>query len=179
MQLRYTITESDFTAFTEWHYENSGEGRNAMRRMYLLGFVIFVALALMGYNDPDHGIHEPVRYAMYLGVTAAALIVIYSGYLKLIRPMIVRGLARTGRFREMLGETSMRIEEDRIHIRNPHGSGRMKWRDVERIAETPGHFFLVLGPMQAFIIPKRAIQDAPGTDAVRERIEACMRQTRE
>jgi hypothetical protein len=156
MQLQFTVTQDDFLAYSQWHYRHSGEGQRAMRRLYFIGVIIFIAFGVMEYDNPDYGASNPSRYALYLGVTAGALILVYGGYLRLIRPMFLRSLSNTGRFRDMLGETQMTVDAQRITIENPKGHGRADWVNVQQIAEAKEHVFIIFGPMQAFVIPKRA-----------------------
>jgi hypothetical protein len=159
------VTQDDFLAYSQWHYRHSAEGRHSMRRLYFIGVIIFVAFSILEYNNPDFGAGNPQRYALYLGVTAGALILVYGGYLRLLRPMLLRSLSNTGRFREMLGETTMRFDESRIEVENPHGRGRTRWDQVQQIAEIKSHIFIVFGPMQAFVIPKRAFDTPEAAEA--------------
>ncbi|MCC6144246.1 MAG: YcxB family protein [Candidatus Hydrogenedentes bacterium] len=165
MQLEFTVTQDDFLAYSQWHYRRSAEGRYTMRRLYIIGVIIFIAFGVMEYDNPDYGAGNPTRYALYLGITAGALIIVYGGYLRLIRPMLLRSLSNTGRFKEMLGATAMSFDARRISVENPHGRGRTEWRSIQQIAETKDHVFLVFGPMQAFVLPKRAFPSPEEADA--------------
>lgn len=178
MQLTFDITQEDFVAFAQYYYKNTAEGRRGTRRMYLLGLILILAFAYSESQNVEHGLSNPLQFAVYLGTAVLALGGLYAGYLWYLRPTLVRMMCRGATFQEMLGPTTLTFDEEQITVRNNHGSGRMEWSGILEIANTPDYVFLITGMLRAFIIPKRCFKNPEQAEETVTRLREHHEQTR-
>lgn len=66
----------------------------------------------------------------------------------------VRRLARAGGL-GVPGRCRLWIDEDGVHDQTPTGSSSVAWSGVVRLDETDTHAFIYVGPVQAYVIPRR------------------------
>jgi hypothetical protein len=166
IHLEFEVTEDDFVDFASYYYQYSAEGKRGRLRALLLGAAVFTFFAASEWNNPDHGIGEPLKFALYMGSAVLMVALALALYHYLFRPAIMRRMARNSTFSKMLGKTSLVITPAGINLTSASGRGILPWSDVRRMGETTGHVFLLIGPMRAIIIPHRAFLEGARENAL-------------
>ena len=164
--LEFEVTEDDFVDFASYYYRYSAEGKRGRARVFLLGAALFSLFIYMEWENPEHGVGEPWKFAVYIGSAVFTVAAAYALYYYGFRPFIIRRVARSDTYRKMLGPTTLTIARRGITIRNEDGQGLMPWSDVHHIGETNRYVFLLVGPMRALIIPERAFPAGTQLDTI-------------
>ena len=170
--IAYDATEADFLAFADYYYKHSAEGKRGRNRMLLLGVVLFGVFALSEAQNPEHGLGQPLNYAAYVGSAGLLIAGIIFAYVRLLRPLVIRVSCRRGMLRETFGPTKVNADKRGISVETAAGRGSMAWNEVRGVGETSDHLFVMVAPMRAFIIPKRALAGPEGAAQAFERMTA-------
>lgn len=160
-----SLGEEDYVAFTAYFYRHTEKGRRVMRKLHGIGIVLFLAFAGFAYGHETYGAARPLYYLYYLAVSALVLGGVYALLLWYIRPTMARMAVRMGPKRAILLSTTFHFSAAGLAVTNEAGKGHMDWASVEGVAQTGDHLFILLGKMNAFIIPKRCF--SVDTDAAR------------
>ncbi len=155
------IRPADFRAFIDYYYNHTTEGKHGRNRMLILGLLLFGVFAFSEYGDRQHGIAHPLHYTGYLLAVGGLIALVIFLYHRLLRPWLIRFFSRNVMDRAALGPTQIRFTDNQIEIQNEASTNRVPWHAVHNLGETSSHVFLITGPMQAIIIPKR---DLPATE---------------
>lgn len=161
-------------AFARYYYDHTAEGRHGIRRMYALGLILFIAFVGSEFQNPGHGIGQPVQFAMYVGGGLLVLGVLFAGYLRVVRPLVISAMSRGAAFQELMGVTTLTFDAKRVMVENEQGRTITAWDEVDALAETDTHIFLITGPLRAFIIPKRAFANEKEAAQCFERLLDCV-----
>lgn len=155
MTVRFELTENDYMAYARYHFRNSPDGRASSRRMVIYGIAGVLLFAFATKDDPQFGLQHPQAYAMRLGqvvLLAGAMMYVYLG---LLRPYMMRAVLKSS-MRKVLGTTEITLTEEAVRVANAEGQGRLKWRDCQGVLEEGDYYFILIGPLRAFVVPKRA-----------------------
>ncbi|MCC6495493.1 MAG: YcxB family protein [Propionibacteriaceae bacterium] len=163
--LEFTLTEADLAAFAAHQASESGE---ADVRSRPLRVVSAWAVGVAGYLVVAVVATIPLLLAnllLWAGLAELAALGfgVLLGYLDwrkgglLTTPLVTRryrlkareSLSRTGTQRRLSADA------DGITIATGDKQTRVTWAQVQRITETPGHYFLYTGPNGAHVIPRR------------------------
>jgi hypothetical protein len=155
---QFTLTGEDYEAYLRYYYAQTKKGRRQMRRMYLVGLILYVWFMVMEYDHPNFGIGQPGYYAAYAVITAGLLGGGFWFFLNRIWPTLAQGAVKRSPQRGMFTETSLTFREDALYVKTSEGEGRMAWKGVERAEEDEGYIYLFMGGLNAFIIPKRGFE---------------------
>lgn len=163
--LEFTLTQADLAAFAAHQAEESGEQATRGKRFRLVsawlvgvaGYLVVVVLTAV-----------PLLLNLQLGWAAVAEVVALGfgfvlGLLDwrkgglLTSPLLARRYR--ARAREALAATGadrrLSVDDAGFTVGAGQRSTRVSWTDVQRIAETPGHYFIYTGQSEAYVLPRR------------------------
>ena len=158
-RITYDLTEHDFMAYARYHFRYSADARASRNRLLFFGTIALAVFAYGIKDDPNFGLARPAMYALRLVLTVTVFGGLYGIYFFLVRPNVMRGWLKTA-MRKMLGKTTLELRDDGIHVNKADGKGRLKWSELREIVETSEYLYLIMGPLRAFVIPRRAFADA-------------------
>lgn len=163
--LEFTLTQADLAAFAAHQAQESGEEAVRGKRFRLVsawlvgiaGYLVVVVLTAV-----------PLLMNLQLGWAAAGEVVALGfgfglGLLDWRKGGLLTAplLARRYRFkaREALAATGagrrLTLDDSGLTVAAGKRSTRVPWASVQRIAETPGHYFIYTGPSEAHVLPRR------------------------
>lgn len=158
-RITYTLQEDDFMAYARYHFAHSDDARASRNRTIIIGLVAMGVYAFGVKDMPD-----AIVRCIGTFVTMGAL---FTFYFKVVRPYLMRGWLKSGA-RRMIGETTLELSDDATHVSNAHGKGRLKWSDCHGVVEDGEYYYILMGPLRAFVVPKRAFKDAAAAAAFYE-----------
>lgn len=168
-RITYDLTEHDFMAYARYHFRHGADARASRNRLFFFGAIALAVFAYGIKDDPNFGLANPPMYALRLLLTVSVFGGLYGIYFFLVRPNVMRGWLKTA-MRKMLGKTTLELRDDGIHVNKADGKGRLKWSELREVVETRDHVYLIMGPLRAFVIPKRAFADAQERAAFLEHV---------
>ncbi len=163
--LEFTLTQADLAAFAAHQAQESGEEALRGKRFRLVsawlvgiaGYLVVVALTavplLLNLQFGWAALGEVVA----LGFGFALGLMDWRKGGLLTAPL----LARRYRFkaREALAATGagrrLSLDDDGFTVAAGQRSTRVPWAGVQRIAETPDHYFIYTGQSEAHVVPRR------------------------
>jgi hypothetical protein len=154
------LDEEDYVAFTQYFYRHTRRGRWMMRKMYGIGVALLLVFAGFSYSHETYGAERPLYYMYYIGVSGVVFWGAYVLFLWYIRPTLARLSVRLGRKKGFLAPTTFRVSREGVDLDNADGKGKLGWDSVEEVVEAEAHLFLLLGGMNAFVIPRRCFEGA-------------------
>jgi len=167
-ELEYELVADDFVAFN-LHYFGSTDAGRGLRKSQRLMLSVVTPLLIFGAIG--------LIFKDFVG--GAVLAVITGVIMWFLAPAILareikRSLARMNRDAG-LGVTGLhRLVADDVGLREISAEREVAatWSGTDRIDETPGHAYIFIGPVQAFVIPKRIGEAAVAgfLDVVREHV---------
>ena len=169
---RFTLTGEDYEAYLRYYYAHTKKGRRQMRRMYVVGLILYMWFMVMEYDHPKFGIGQPGYYGAYAAITAGLMGGGFWFFLHRIWPALAQGAVRRSPQKGMFAETAITLRNDALLVKTSEGEGRLAWDSVERAEEDEGYIYLFMGGLNAFIIPKRGFEDgAVAAKLIRESTE--------
>jgi len=160
-KIEYDLNEDDFMRYAQYHFRRSDDAKSGFRRTLVIGLLALVVYAAGIKDDPNFGIHAPGLFAARIVSVIVAFIVFVSIYMRIVRPMLVRSWLRSAAKRS-LGHTLLELREDGAHVTNVEGQGRLAWEACRGVVEEAEHIYIIMGPLRAFVVPKRAFDGADG-----------------
>ena len=174
-KIEYELNEEDFMGYAQYHFRKSDDAKASFRRTIVIGLLALGVYAFGIKDDPNFGIHAPGLFAARVASVVAVFIGFVLAYMRMVRPMLVRGWLRSAAKRS-LGHTVLEVKEDGVHVLNVEGQGRLAWAACRGVVDAPEHVYIVMGPLRAFVVPKRAFGNAAQAEAflaeARERFKA-------
>lgn len=155
-RIDYDLNEDDYMTYVHYHFRRSDDAKAGRRRMVIFGTMALAIFAYGTKDDPHYGLHTPLLYAARLGLTVLAFGVFLFVYFRVVRPMVMRGMVRGSALRQSLGKTQLELLDDGAHVTNSVGKGRLAWDACRGVVDEADHVYLIMAPMRAFIVPKRA-----------------------
>jgi hypothetical protein len=160
--LEYEITSDDLVAFN-LHAGTTDAAVTKQRAISRVGGSVAVLVALTALLAIEG------HWVDGLVVGVAAALVFWMVWPRiwgwLLRRNILR-LAKAGGLGTP-GACRIWVDADGVHEATSHGTSSVTWDGIARIDETASHVFIFIGPVQAYMIPKRV-----GEAAVREFVAA-------
>lgn len=166
-----TLTEDDVVALSDYYYKHTPGGRRRDRLMKSLPILAALLLVVGMSTDPEWGIHNPGRYALYVGTGVP--IVAGLGWLSLwyLRPSLTRWSVQHGLRSRMLDPLTLTLAEDALLLDTQHGTGRAPWSGVQGTGRTDGHIFILFSGPNGFVAPRRYFRDDAHYDAFWEGLQ--------
>ena len=162
---RFTLTGDDYEAYLHHFYRHTRAGRRHMRRLYAVGWALFLLFVGMEYDHPKFGAAHPAYFAAYLILSAALMGGAYWYVIKRLWPSIAQGAVRRSRQKGMFTDTAVTVREEGLAIKTPMGEGSLDWTHVTEVAENDRYILLFTGGVNAFIIPRRGFADEKSAEA--------------
>lgn len=160
----YDLTEDDFMRYAQYHFQRSDDAKATYRRTLTIGLLALVVYAVGIKDDPNFGLHVPVQYVARIVSVIVVFLVSVTIYMKIARPMLVRGWLRSAAKRS-LGHTVLELQDDGVHVGNVEGQGRLAWEACRGVVEESEHIYIIMGPLRALVVPKRAFGDDASASA--------------
>lgn len=163
--LEFTLTQADLAAFAAHQAQESGEEATRAKRLRLVSAWL---VGVAGYLVVVGVTAIPLLLNLQLGWAAVGEVVALAfGFVlglldwrkggALTTPL----LGRRYRFkaREALAATGAQrrldLHEDGFTVASGQRSSSVSWADVQRIVETPGHYFIYTDTSAAHVLPRR------------------------
>ncbi len=149
--LEFELTTEDFVAFSIYGTLNAPavQKRSAQLRI-VASAAMFVGLGLAA------GLQDGWLYGLVAGLIAAVVFwLIWPPLWAWTTKRNVVRLAKSGGLGRP-GPCRIWVDQDGVHDATLDGTSTVSWRGIERVEETATHAFIFVGPIQAYIIPKRA-----------------------
>lgn len=164
--LEFTLTQADLAAFAAHQARENGEeaartGRLRLASALLVGVAGYLVVALLttvplvlNAELLWAGIAEfvSITFGLVLGVLD------WRKGGVLTTPLLARRYQ--ARAREALAATGAERrftpDDGGFTVASGRRSTRVAWADVQRIVETPGHYFIYTGPSEAHVVPRTA-----------------------
>ena len=163
--LEFTLTQADLAAFAAHQAQESGEEAARSKRLRLAsawlvgiaGYLVVVVLTAVPLLLNSQLGWAAVGEVVALGFGFVLGLLDWRKGGMLTSPL----LARRYRFkaREALAATGsgrrLTLDDGGFTVAAGQRSTRVPWADVQRIAETSGHYFIYTGPSEAHVLPRR------------------------
>lgn len=151
MTIEYDLVMEDFIAYN-LHFMHTSEACLRQLRAYrltisLVPSILFCAGITIALSNPVAGIATAIVSFVVFWFLSPWV------WWRAVRRNVLRMARNNG-----LGEPGTRqlFADDRgLRQESANGETFQLWSGVSRIEETPGHAFIYIGPVQAFVIPKR------------------------
>jgi hypothetical protein len=158
MKIHYTVTLEDLIEFNKHHAETS-PSMNRMRGLMLWGgsaaLIVIGAIQAIALHDK----HEIARWAF--------AVVFYFFFTKLFytrfRNRLIRNMYKENAGRGMVGRQELEMTETDLVTRSEKGSQSTRLSAIQRIVESPTHYFIYTSALGAYVVRKSAVEgDLPG-----------------
>lgn len=155
LSVTFKLNPDDVQAAQWHHFRTSPTMRRNYRLLSVLALVLTtalpLALTLAGWFDVWLG----------GGLVAGLFVVWVFQFPRSYRQGLERStrkLLNEGRNALLQCTFRMELDEACVSVKNDLGESRVAWGAVERVEETDGHIFIILGSMTAHTIPKWAFE---------------------
>ena len=142
--LRYRLSRWDIAAWVVWF----------ATRFWLYWVMAFAAASFLGWQEFHRRRAEP-NAAFSALLTAAFLFVVM--WIAMLGVTVL--LAALKRSRYVGTDFELTVGENGIHTVHVDGGGDLKWTGIQGVKSTRHHLFLCLASNQAFVVPRRAVDD--------------------
>ncbi|PFG16231.1 YcxB-like protein [Propionicimonas paludicola] len=148
--LEFELTTEDFVAFSIYGALSAPAVQKRSARLRIgASAAMFVGLGLAA------GLQDGWLYGLVAGLIAAAVFwLIWPPLWAWSTKRNVMRLAESGGLGKP-GPCRIWIDQYGVHDATPDGTSTVSWRGIDRVEETPSHAFIFVGPIQAYVIPKR------------------------
>lgn len=159
LELTFCLTSDDFVAFNVHFALTSQAGlrqfRAFRRTMTLVPSILMCTGIAIATSNPVAGVASGL----------VTFVVLWFLCPRLWRRAVRKNIRRLGK-NNGLGEPGPRrlFADDRgLRQESANGESFQSWSGILRIEETPEHAFIYIGPVQAFVVPKRIGQSEVST----------------
>jgi len=148
--LEFDLTTEDFVAFSIYGTLHAPAIQKRSARLRIgASAAMFVGVGL------GAGLQDGWRFGLLGGVIAAVVFwLIWPPLWAWTTKRNVMRIAEAGGLGKP-GPCRIWIDQDGVHDATPDGTSTVSWRGIERVEETATHAFIFVGPIQAYIVPKR------------------------
>jgi len=152
MQLDYKIDLEDIAAFSVHHARTSKPSRRRVRFSQAFGIFSAFVLVMVWRNWSD------VARVVFFIVFCLLWLIGYPVFYRWAIKRNVRKMYSESQSKGLLGEHTTIIDADGVREKSEVAESRMAWSGIERIEDDGHSVYLYIGPLQAYIIPKRAFR---------------------
>jgi hypothetical protein len=166
MQVDYQIGLDDIGAFSLHHARTSKLSRRRLRSTQILGIFSLVVLVMVwpGWDNVD-------RIVFFI-VMALFWLVGYPFYYRWAIKRNIRKIYSQTESRNVIGEHTIAIEPEYVIEKSPIGESRTAWSGIEKIQSDGQYIYVYVGPLYAFVIPKRAFKTGEDAEAFLQQAQA-------
>lgn len=154
MEISYNLTEDDYINFNLYHMNNSKTGIRALRLQRFLFPVFFIALSSFMAIILDISLIFMLVYSLLFSII---WIIFYPKYFNRTIVKNVRKMLREGDNKGILGDQHMSLKDEGIVVTTKTGETKVNWAGINILKEDENNFYLYVGAMNAYLIPKRQI----------------------
>ena len=150
MEIRYSPTVKDLTAFQHYVLQHRHRGRRGWGRR-LLGWGLLVLVLALALVFVEELWKLDVQDLLLNGlILLVPLVLLFAGWQYLFLRRVAGSLP---------GETTIRIAEDGLHSDDGRVRALARWSGIEHIGQTRDHIVVVIAYAQGFAIPRAAFPD--------------------
>lgn len=157
--LHYTVTPEDYVAFCLQQARRPDLVRRHRIMVTLLMLGIAFLPALLPWwlgNEPFKAVWPRLPTMLILAVLLQVIMHPIAAWLRRAgvrrAALALLGRSPSGTF---LGPHRMWTSPEGMHFQGTQSESRIAWSAVTGLAETPDHLFVLIGPAQSVILPKR------------------------
>ncbi|WP_075618288.1 YcxB family protein [Paenisporosarcina indica] len=154
MEISYNLTEDDYISFNLYHMNNSKTGIRALRIQRFLLPVFIIALSYFMTLILDTSLSAMLVTSLLFSIV---WIIFYPKYFTRTIAKNVKKMLKEGDNKGILGDQHMSIKEDGIVVTTKFGETKVSWEGLKTLKEDDNNFYLYVGAMNAYLIPKRQI----------------------
>lgn len=154
IQFTVQLSKDDYIQYLEYFFKHSKEGRRRTRRLYLLGFGVFLLYAGIMRNHELYGVQNMNTYLGHLATTFIVAGVVFALIIKIVRPSLARMSLKTGAGKALLNPVTYHFDEEAIELHNQEGRGRIHLTALKGTEDTEEYIYIHLGGLSAFVLPK-------------------------
>jgi hypothetical protein len=162
MDITYDLTPDDILSYWKHLYKYSRPFALQYRLGFLLAPLVGAWVALGGHLSLEA---QAVRFF----VVTIAVGVGYAAIFDLSLRAVVHTLAKRAEGRGV-GRHTLLLEANGVQELGPAAEHAHRWPSVQPLEEGPQHFFLPVGFGFAYVVPKRAMQDAQQLQQFRDTV---------
>ncbi len=166
MQVDYQIVLEDLAAFSLHHARTSRFSRRRLRTSQAWGIFCTLVLVMVW---PGWSKVERVLFVIGMGLL---WLIGYPLYYKWAIKRNIRKIYSQSESKSVLGEHTIAIEPEGVAERSGVHESRIAWSGIERIEDGGQYIYLYIGPLHAYVIPKRAFKTDTDAEAFLQQAQA-------
>jgi hypothetical protein len=151
VEIEYQLGEEDLLAFSEYHLAHSPSDREVRRRQTYGYAGLFAVFGLI------FTLFGEAALAIAFLVLGPLWIAYWPWRVKQIQRKQMLARYREGKNPTLEGPVVLGLDDEGLTCVNATSQSRMSFAAVQRVADTPDHFFVYLGAVQAMVIPRRRV----------------------
>ncbi|MBX5480808.1 MAG: YcxB family protein [Myxococcaceae bacterium] len=163
MELKYEVTLEDATEFALYHHRHSPTlvRRRRFLRVGMCGLLAIVAGAVGALA------RSPFLGAVGFAFALAFWFMFPRRYERGLRETVAK-LYAEGKNLDVLGPTTLTLDEEFITETTPTREVRTRWGAVERVVDAPMHVFIYVTGSTALILPRRDLGEEASAKLLNE-----------
>jgi len=166
MQLDNQVGVEDIAAFSLHHARNSKRERRRVRITQASGILSSLVLVIVWPN------WSVVERVVFFIVSCLLMLIAYPAYYKWAIKRNARSIYSGTESNGILGAHTIIVDAEAVTERSAVGESRIAWSGLERIEDDGDYIYLYIGPLQAYVIPKRAFRTADDQEAFMQLVHA-------
>jgi len=157
MTLHYRLDAEDMGGLSNWYYTQMEEGKKIIRRSTTFLTMIFSALFFITFINAPSSIQWIVATIGLL--SCLFFVAVYPRRLRnTLSANSIKGAAKPENA-GYVGQKTVEINEEGIISISERATALYKWSAINQIITTPDHAFLMLGSLQALVIPRSKVEE--------------------
>jgi hypothetical protein len=166
MQVDYQIGLDDIGAFSLHHARTSKLSKRRLLSTQIMGVFSTIILSMVwpGWDNVDR--------IVFFVLIALLWLVGYPFYYRWAIKRNIQKIYSQTESRNVIGEHTIAIEPEYVTERSPVGESRTAWSGIEKIQSDEQYIYIYVGPLNAFVIPKRAFKSGEESEAFLQQAQA-------
>lgn len=166
MEVEYHLTEEDFIQFNVFHVKNTKIARRSLMINRIVGPIFFLIFGYF-YSQVDGDLNLGIIATVI--ILSALWVILYPKYFAaLVKRNTKKGLDNDNK-QGLFGHHRLTMTDDGVFDSTSIGTTSTRWESILEFQEDQYNFYLYYGPTNAYIIPKRDIENV---DDVRHYIQS-------
>ncbi|MDL4842269.1 YcxB family protein [Aquibacillus rhizosphaerae] len=152
MEINYTLTKDDYINFNLYHAKHSKSIQKTLFYLRVTAPILYLGLAAVFSFITE----IPILVTLVPFIVISILWVVF--YPRLFYGTIKRNAYKMIKESEndsLLGKHQMKVDEAGIIDKTTNGQTSVNWSGVVNFAEEKDYYFIYIGSINAYIIPKR------------------------
>jgi hypothetical protein len=147
--VEYELEREDIIAFGDHYFSHDPKNVNRMQTMRTVWAIICVGVAFTRFNRSP-------EYAIGMVAFGLAIFIFYPSVVRVLYRRENRQMAHKLEAAN-LGRVELTLDNQQIRSKSAASESTFKVSSLNRMEETPGYFFIYVGPNQAIVVPKQRI----------------------